>query len=47
MAVVTGGFSVDELLGAGAARVFDSLPELQQGILGSADGKERKQRGRA
>jgi HAD superfamily hydrolase (TIGR01549 family) len=47
MAVVTGGFSVDELLGAGAARVFNSLPELQQGILGSAGETERKQRGRA
>jgi HAD superfamily hydrolase (TIGR01549 family) len=33
LAVRTGGFSVDELLGAGAARVYDSLPELQRDLV--------------
>ncbi len=32
LAVRTGGFSVEELTGAGAGAVFDSLPELLDGI---------------
>jgi hypothetical protein len=31
--VRTGGFSVDELLSAGAHRVFDSLPHKQSAIV--------------
>jgi phosphoglycolate phosphatase-like HAD superfamily hydrolase len=32
MAIRTGGFSVEELTAAGAARVFESLRELREGL---------------